>query len=219
MARFGFIRVLPVLVLLAATGVDAAEPEAGVTAVPALYVGEFRPVEQAPQGRGPLRALNSDYRRVKADRNAARFSAALVEALQKQGLKAAALPEDPSLRPRAGWLIRGVYYALDENSRLISLPLSGSDKGPNVEVSVTVADCAQDPDVPFAVIGSDSALKGQGTPASWNPYVAAAKFVVHRVQGEDSLAQLAAEIARKILAVHADLLAHDPLTPDAASTH
>jgi hypothetical protein len=217
MARLGLIGVLSSLVL-AATGLRAAEPAAALSGVPAVFVGEFRPIEQAPQGRGPLRALNANYRQLQADRNASRFAAALVEALRKRGFQAASLPEDPAARPGAGWLIRGLYYALDENSRLISLPLSGSDKGPNVEVSVTVADCARDPDVPFAVIGSEAALKGQGTPVSWNPYVAAAKFVVHRAQGEDSLAQLADEIARKLGDVHEDLVAHDPLRPVAASS-
>jgi hypothetical protein len=217
MARLGYIGILSGLLLPAATGVRAADP-AAITAVPALYVGEFRPIEQAPQGRGPLRALNSDYRRLKADRNASRFTTALVESLRKQGLRAETLPEDPAARPTAGWLIRGMYYALDANSRLISLPLSGSDKGPNVEVTVTVADCAQNPEVPFAVIGSEAALKGQGTPVSWNPYVAAAKFVVQRAQGEDSVARLADDIARKILEVRADLVAHDPLRQSTAAS-
>jgi hypothetical protein len=218
MARLDFMSILAGLVLLAAGGSDAAEPAAAVTAVPVLYVGEFRPIEQAPQGRGPLRALNADYRRLKADRNAARFTSALVAALRKQGLRAEALPDDPAPRPAAGWLIGGVYYALDANSRLISLPLSGSDKGPNVEVSVSVADCGHNPEVPFAVLGSEAALKGQGTPVSWNPYVAAAKFVVQRAQGEDSIARLADDIARRILEVREDLLAHDPLRPAAAAS-
>ena len=74
---------------------------------------------------------------------------------------------------------------MDENSRLISVPFISTDKGPNVEVSVTVADYAQNPDIPFAVIGTEAVLKGQGTAISWNPYVAAAKFVPASGQGAE----------------------------------
>ena len=42
--------------------------------------------------------------------------------------------------PHSGWLVQGVYYALDENSRLIPGPLS--PKQDNVQVSLTVADLA-----------------------------------------------------------------------------
>jgi hypothetical protein len=50
---------------------------------------------------------------------------------------------------------------------------------------------------------------GQGTAVSWNPYVAAAKFVVHQVRGEDSLQLLADQIAQKILDERQTLLIHD----------
>ena len=52
---------------------------------------------------------------------------------------------------------------------------------------MTVADYAQNPDIPFAVIGTEAVLKGQGTAISWNPYVAAAKFVLHQVKGQNSI--------------------------------
>ena len=103
-----------------------------------------RRFERAPHGFGPLHALNADIRRIKADSNAARLSSALTEELRKLGAHADPLPVEASHRPSSGWLVQGVFYAMDENSRLISVPFI--DKGPNVEVSVTVADYAQNPD-------------------------------------------------------------------------
>ena len=68
--------------------------------------------------------------------------------LQKLRAHADPLPAETSRRPSSGWLIQGVFYALDENSRLISVPFVQTDKGPNVEVSVTVTDYALNSDVP-----------------------------------------------------------------------
>jgi hypothetical protein len=155
---------------------------------------------------------------MKSSENAARLSSALIAALVKRGARAEKLPTDVALRPRSGWIIQGIFYALDQNSRLISVPLLSKQTGPNVEVSVTVADGAKNPDAPFAVIGNDAILKGQGTAVSWNPYVAAAKFVVHQAQGEDSLQLLADQVAQKILDERQNLLMHDA-PPGGGSNH
>ena len=177
--------------------------------LPKLYVGKFQPVERAPNGFGPIHALNADIRRIKADSNAARLSTAVTAELRKLGANADPQSAGTPHQPNSGWLVQGVFYAMDENSRLISVPLVSSDKGPNVEVSVTITDYSLNPDIPFAVIGTEAVLKGQGTAISWNPYVAAAKFVLHQVKGQDSIAVLAAQIAQKIIDEHASLLAHD----------
>ena len=179
---------------------------------PHLYVGNFRPIEQARSGFGPLHALNTDIHKIKADSNASKLSAALVASLRKRQVQSDELPTQASQRPSSGWCIHGVFYALDEDARLVSVPFLTSRNGPNVEVSVSVADCAIEPTVPFAVIGTKAAIKGQGTAISWNPYVAAAKFVVHQVQGQDSMMALADQIANKIFEQRDELLAHDPVT-------
>jgi hypothetical protein len=182
--------------------------------LPPLYIGTFKPVEEAPEGFGPLHALNSDLRHMKSSENAARLSSALIAALVKHGARAQKLPTDATLRPQSGWIIQGLFYASDQNSRLISVPFLSKQRGPNVEVSVTVADSAKNPDAPFAVIGNDAIFMGQGTAVSWNPYVAAAKFVVHQVQGQDSLQLLADQIAQKILDERQNLLMHDAPTAE-----
>jgi hypothetical protein len=199
-------------IVVSSLSLTASYVRAGQTqpvSLPKLYVGEFQPVERARNGFGPIHALNSDIRRIKADSNAARLSTALTEELRKLGAHTDPQPAGASHRPNSGWLVQGVFYAMDENSRLISVPLVSSGKGPNVEVSVTITDCSLNPDIPFAVIGTETVLKGQGTAISWNPYVAAAKFVLHQVKGQDSIAVLAAQIAQKIIDENESLLAHD----------
>jgi hypothetical protein len=202
---------------LVASDARADEGSSRLCAQPMMYVGKFEPIERAPAGFGPLHALNADIRRIKADSNAARLSTAVTAELRKLGARADPLPADAPRRPSSGWLIKGVFYALDGKSRLISVPFVGTDKGPNVEVSVTVADFALNPDSPFAVIGTDSVLKGQGTAISWNPYVAAAKFVLHQVKGEDSIDALATQIAKKIIDERQRLLEHDASKPNEPS--
>ena len=156
--RFGL------LVLVAAAfivGSPRATAEGAISQnpdLPPLYIGTFKPVEEAPEGFGPLHALNSDIRHMKSSENAERLSSALIAALVRRGARAEKLPTDAALRPRLGWMIQGVFYALDENSRLISVPFLSKQTGPNVQISVTVADCAKDPDAPFAVIGNEAIL-------------------------------------------------------------
>lgn len=70
----------------------------------------------------------------------ARLSSALIAALANRGARAEKLPRDAAVRPRSGWMIQGIFYALDQNSRLISVPFLSKQTGPNVEVSVAVAD-------------------------------------------------------------------------------
>jgi hypothetical protein len=131
--------------ILIASGARADDVSSRVSAQPALYVGKFEPIERAPSGFGPIHALNADIRRMKADSNAARLSTAVTNALQKLGAHAEPLPSEASRPPSSGWLIQGVFYALDENSRLVSGPFVQTDKGPNVEVSVIVTDYALEP--------------------------------------------------------------------------
>jgi hypothetical protein len=130
----------------------------------------------------------------RVDGNAAALSRAIVKALTNAHVAAEAVPPDGPT-PKTGWLIRGVFFS--------------TSKAANIEVTVTIADCAKDPDTPFAVIGTDSVLKAQGAPVGWNPYVVSARFVIHRVDGDKSLDRVAGEIAQKILEHRADLVKRD----------
>ena len=209
MGSSAFNAVLMLVIIGGAVAASAQDTTVRAS-LPTLYIGDFKPVEQSRGGFGPLHALNVDIHRIKSDSNASKLSAALVRALRKREMRADKLPE-VSRPPQSGWLIQGVFYALDENARLVSVPLLTSQNGPNVEVTVTIADCARDPNIPFAVIGTEAALKGHGIAIGWNPYVAAATFVVHKVRGNDSMAVLADQIAQKIIEQGTQLTAHDRL--------
>jgi hypothetical protein len=207
-ARFGRIALL-LMMLPLGHGVAAQQAPPQASALPMVYVGKFVPVEQAPAGFGPLHAINADMHSLKAEGKASQLSSQLVDALKARGAQAALLPADAAARPGAGWLVEGVYYALDQNSRLVSLPRASRQGTPNVEVSVKVTDLSKG-GAPFAVLGTDSVMKGQGVPVGWNPYVIAAKFVYHQIQGQDSIASLADQIAQEILAQGVNLRAHVP---------
>lgn len=197
--------------IVASLAAKSEEASVRPAALPTLYVGKFQPVESAPSRVGPLHRVNVGMHRAKAEAKAAQLSSSLVDALVNLKVSAELLPEDAAARPRAGWVVKGVYYAMDQNGRLVSLPLDHEQNGPNVEVSISIADCAGDLNVPFAVIGTDGVMKGQGAPVGWNPYVVAAKFVFHEVQGQDSIATLARQIAQMILQQQQQLLSHDSL--------
>jgi hypothetical protein len=146
------------------------------------------------------------------DENAAALSRSLVASLSKVHVVAQALPPTEPV-PQSGWLVRGVFYSLDDGGHLLTIPLLSTRKKQNVEVTVTLTDSAKDPSAPFAVIGTDSALKGQGAPIGWNPYVVSARFVVHRIEGDKSLNDLADQIAQKIVERAAELSSQDAARP------
>ncbi len=202
------MKVLLVAVLLClATRAGFAE-EANGSAAPPIYVGEFQPVEQPSSGFGPLHALTSGLHDRSVDKEATALSLAVVRALQNRQIAAQKLAPDGPL-PASGWLVRGVFYSLDSGGHLLSLPFLNSHKSPNVEVSVTIADCAKDPATPFAVIGTDAVIKGRGAPIGWNPYVIGARLVIKDVERTNSLDDLAAQIAQKISENWTDLAHQD----------
>src|SRR5262249_2387284 len=73
------------------------------------------------------------------------------------------------------------------------------EQKPNTQLSVSVANLARDPNAPFIVFGKAEALKGQGAPVGWNPYVVAAKFVINQVESATDIETLAKEIIQTIM--------------------
>jgi hypothetical protein len=197
------------LVLCSHCVVGRAQNAAYVSAsLPVMYVEEFQPVAQSSGGFGPLHAIGSGMRAHRVDSNAAALSRAVVKALANAHVAAEAIPTDGPI-PKSGWLIRGVFFSLDDGGHLLKIPFLSTNKAPNVEVTVTIADCAKDPNTPFAVIGTDSVLQGQGAPLGWNPYVVSARFVIHRIEGDHSLDGVAGDIAQKILEHRSSLVNQD----------
>jgi hypothetical protein len=183
---------------------------------PLLYVGQFQPATATSEGFGPLHAIKSGLHTHRVDSNAAALTKALVNSLSKAHIAAQPSPPDGPL-PKSGWLVSGVFYSLDDGGHLITIPFLSTRKAPNVEVTVTLADLAKDPHTPFAVLGTDSVLKGQGAPLGWNPYVVSARFVVHRIEGDQSLNRLADDITQKILQNRAEL-SHRDVSPAAGTS-
>ncbi len=194
------------IAFFAATSALAQQPaasDAGTgAAAPVMYVRDFQAVQEQGSSRGPLSRLRSATHARSADQNAAALAGAIVKQLTGAGLTARYLgPGEPV--PASGWLIGGMYYSRDPGGRIQSLLSSASGNGGgdnnNVEVSVTIADAAGNPNVPFAAIGSEDAIRGQGTVASWNPYIVAAKFVIKKVEGTTGVDSLAKDIAAQIV--------------------
>jgi hypothetical protein len=180
----------------------AAPNGAAVTGAPVMYVKDFQAVQESNGSRGgPLSRLREAAHERSAGQNAGALAQAIVKQLTSEGVAARYLaPGEPLPAPASGWLIGGIFYSRDSGGKIQSLLQGGSSSStPNTEVSVTVADVAGDPNAPFAVIGAEDAIKGQGSIASWNPYIVAAKFVYKKVEGTTAVDGLAKDIADQIV--------------------
>lgn len=172
-------------------GVSASAPSAVLAHT--LYVIDFTAMDQG--GRGVLLPrLRAGVRARKAQDSALALTQALVRALRSAGWQAVYLPPGAPT-PNDGWIVRGVLYVEDDQGHLLSMlsdPIG--PQTPNTEVTIGLADAALDPSTPFAVLGRSDALRGLGTNASWNPYIVAAKFVLHSAESASSVDALAAHI-------------------------
>ena len=137
MNRFG--RAFAGLAIALGATASHAQEAAAAGPLPMIYVGGFQPVGRTSNGAGPIHALSKDIHTRRAGEYAAALSEALARALRNKQAAAEVLPAGAG-RPHEGWLVQGVYAALDEHSRLVSLPFADKPKGPDVEVTVTIAD-------------------------------------------------------------------------------
>ncbi|WP_446901639.1 hypothetical protein [Burkholderia sp. YIM B11467] len=183
-------------------------------ATPVMYVRPFQVVQESDGSGRLLSRTRATIHARSASQNAGALAQAIVQQLGNAGVTARYLaPGEPSPRVASGWLIGGVFYSRAPSGRIQSLLQGGSgDDSPNTEVSVTIADAAGDANVPFAVIGVADAIKAQGTVASWNPYVVAAKFVVKKAEGTTAVDSLAKDIANQIIG-HLDALQQHAAAP------
>ena len=143
---------------------------------------------------------------MKASQSAGSLSGAIASEFKSRSYPAQRIARDATL-PKNGWLVTGIFYAIESQSGMIKMPsfVSGSPDPPNTQVTVSVADLAVDPAAPFIVFGMAEALRGQGPPAGWNPYVVAAKFVVNKVESTADIQKLAKEVVDTILANEATI--------------
>jgi hypothetical protein len=171
-----------------------------------IYVQDFEAHWGDPSGSsassrsGPLSILKNARSSEQATTSAGSLSGAIADELKVQGMNAQRISRDAAL-PSSGWLLTGIFYALDTNTGMIQMPsfISGKPDPVNTQVSVSVADLAKDPHAPFIVFGTAEALRGQGPPVGWNPYVIAAKFVVGKVESAADIKKLAKDIVATIM--------------------
>jgi hypothetical protein len=191
---------------LAASFAAAQAPTAPAGNLPTVYVQDFEAHLGDPSAggntsrKGPLSILRSARASEKATTSAGSLSGAIAEQFKAQGYTSKRISRDEPLPP-SGWLVTGIFYAIDTQTGLIQMPtfLTGAPPPPNTQITVSVADLATNPHAPFIVFGEAEALRGQGPPAGWNPYVIAAKFVVNTVESSADIQKLAKEIVGTIL--------------------
>jgi hypothetical protein len=187
---------------LAAAQTPAAAPAPKTRPV---YVQDFEAHTGDPSGsggtsrRGPLSMLRGARSSQKAVASAGSLSGAIADQFKSQGFPAERISREAPL-PKQGWLVTGIFYAIDSQG-MIKMPsfITGQPDPVNTKITVSVADLAADPSAPFIVFGEAEALRGQGPPAGWNPYVVAAKFVIGKVESAADINKLAKEIVDTIL--------------------
>lgn len=200
------LRVHALAALILATAAAAAAQAPAPAAAPlnkrSIYVQDFEAHTGQPSDasggssrRGPLTMLRNARASEKATMSAGSLSGAIADQLKSQGYNASRISREEPL-PKDGWLVTGIFYALDTQTGIIHMPsfISGKPDPVNTQVTVSVADLAKNPNAPFVVFGTADALRGQGPPAGWNPYVVAAKFVVNQVESQADIKKLAKEI-------------------------
>jgi hypothetical protein len=199
--------ILAILVSIAAASSAFAQNPQGSAAAPLkpkkpVYVqdftGAYEPAQSSSGRSGPLARIRAARANEKASTSASQLSGDIVREFQAQGFTAKRLDTKEPL-PTDGWLVRGTFYATDSGGNVIPTELLGGEQKPNTQLTVSVANLAKDPNAPFIVFGKAEALKGQGAPVGWNPYVVAAKFVINTVESATDLEKLAKEIVQTIM--------------------
>ena len=162
------------------------------------FTGVYEPAQSSSGRSGPLARIRAGRASEKASQSASQLSGDIVKEFQAQGFTASRLDPGKTL-PADGWLVRGSFYATDAGGNIIPTELLGGEQKPNTQLSVSVSNLAKDPNAPFIVFGKAEALKGQGAPVGWNPYVVAAKFVINQVESATDLEKLAREVVETIM--------------------
>jgi uncharacterized protein DUF4410 len=126
------------------------------------------------------------------------MAASITDDLNSDGVPAQRLHAgDP--RPTSGWLVRGVVTELDEGNQLRRAMVGFGAGESELQLWVGVTDLARNPDTPFYTLDAkDASGKMPGAVVKFNPYVAAAKFVMSRHATERDVKATASAIAKSI---------------------
>jgi hypothetical protein len=126
------------------------------------------------------------------------MAASITDDLNSDGVPAQRLHVG-DLRPTSGWLVRGVVTELDEGNQLRRAMVGFGAGESELQLWVGVTDLARNPDAPFYTLeAKDSSGKMPGAVVKFNPYVAAAKFVMSRHATDRDVKATASAIAKSI---------------------
>jgi hypothetical protein len=185
-----------------------APPAASASTPRTVYVQDFEAHSgDNPNGgggtsrRGPLTMLRGARASEKAVMSAGSLSGSIASEFKSRGYNSQRISREDPLPTGEGWLVTGIFYAINTQTGMIQMPsfISGKPDPVNTNITVSVADLAKNPNAPFIVFGQAEALRGQGPPTGWNPYVVAAKFVVNTVESSADIQKLAKQIVDTIL--------------------
>jgi hypothetical protein len=210
-----------VLACVAGCGGGIGPHQAKVTAVPSVdpapktrptvvYVTDFdlefpqgsQTQNASPLRQGPLARLRERLQGgdpvTKAHAMVGLMSASITDDLIDDGVPARRLEAgDP--KPTSGWLVRGVVTELDEGNQLRRAMVGFGAGESELQLWVGVTDLARNPDAPFYTLdASDASGKMPGAMVKFNPYVAAAKFIMSRHASERDVKNTASAIAKAI---------------------
>jgi len=167
-----------------------------------IYIGDFKAAPaQSGSSSGPLSHLGASHQAGKVEKNAAALAEALVRELNARGVASYRL-SDENPAPNSGWVVSGVFSETVPHGLFSQFSSLGSST-PNTEVKVSIVDLGSASHEPARVMSTAASLGGQGSAISLNPYVMAAKVVVHHVESGRSIDDLARRIADQILAQRA----------------
>ncbi|WP_109481036.1 DUF4410 domain-containing protein [Paraburkholderia sp. C35] len=205
------IRPLAAL-LLAASACVAHAQQTGAPA-PVVYVSDFEldaadiTPDQSRLSRArrfagslsPVHPLQQDPQQ-KAQALVAKMSDTLVADLQHDGIDARRLPANAPL-PAQGWLVRGVFLAVDEGNRVKRAVVGfGAGQG-RIELAVAIDPLPEQSPAPlYQTVDGQSDKHMPGAIVKMNPYAAAARFVMAGNDQQADIKQAAGQVTDAVIA-------------------
>ncbi|MGA2403627.1 MAG: DUF4410 domain-containing protein [Syntrophobacteraceae bacterium] len=131
----------------------------------------------------------------KAQRLVELLSDSLTGELQSRSIPAKRLQQGQSI-PNRGWLVQGQFLEAGEGNRVKRAMVGFGAGATDMQIEVSVIDLGSKSSEPFIVFGTESKSgRGPGAVVMWNPYAAAAKFVLSKRAPERDVRKTALQIA------------------------
>lgn len=199
-AAFGLAAAGLLVLILASTGnaQKQKKPPSSPGMPEVIYVTDFLIelgdiTEQRHLLRRPIRRQESPE--AKAGKLVELLSTSLVTELRNKSVPVVRLYPGQTT-PAKGWLVKGQFLEVDEGNRLQRTMVGFGAGATDMQIEVAVVDLASGSHEPFLVFGTDSKSgKGPGAVVMFNPYVAAAKFVLSKRASEKDVRKTARQIS------------------------